>query len=134
MFYFIALIAVSFVGLAILFLRHVSHVRKLSEEHIYSLIRDKPSPFHEVKHFLIPFGIWMKQRISFLFLRISEKGVKRLQWLLLYCEKKLRFIADYLHGRKAFLRHKGQSPFWESMHEWKNELKNGNSKQGEKKE
>lgn len=113
-------------------MRHASRVREITKEELTNFVDATPSLFHEMRiAYFVPLGIWLKQSGSFLLYHFGELFLKLVSKRLLYIEAKLRIVADYLHGRKIVMRKKGQSPFWDSMHEWKEEMQNGN---GEKKE
>ncbi|MDP2676330.1 MAG: hypothetical protein Q8O83_01455 [bacterium] len=117
-------------GISVLFLRHMKGVRAFSQEELVQFIDTHPSPFHHIKQdYLSPFYQWCRHTVSFLFYHVGEWVVRRTRFLLLYAERQLKKIGDYLHGRKIVMRKKGQSPFWDSMHEWKEELKNGSGEE-----
>jgi len=133
MYILLGLFFVSCGGLAVLFLRHLKRVRVLSQEELMRVIDASPSPFYQIKKdYLLPFSLWCRHTAFFLFYHFGEWIVRRIRRLLLYIEERLQKIGDYLHGRKVVMREKGQSPFWDSMHEWKEELKN-NKEENEKK-
>jgi len=128
MYIFLGLFLLSFGGISALFLRHISAVRALPEEELVQFVDMNPSPFYSLQQdYVVPFSRWCQHTASFLFYHFGEWVVRHIRALLLFVEKRLKRIGDYLHGRKIVMRKKGQSPFWDSMHVWKEEIKNDNS-------
>lgn len=129
MYIFFGLFLFACAGMVVLFVRHIREIRALTEEKIFQFIESNPSPLYQIKaDYLLPFLQWCKQTASFLFYHFGEWIVRRIRASLLYIERRLRKVGEYLHGRKVVMRKKGQSPFWDSMHEWKEEIKSGNGK------
>lgn len=126
MIFFSSLLLISLVGFIALLSRHLSYVRSLKEEEIREFILTTPSPVKSFWRRTSSLRLWVFEHFSYLFYHFTEWTIKWIRVSLMIVEERLRIIGDYLHGRKIFFHKKRPSPFWSSIHEWKNGLKRGN--------
>ena len=127
----ISVFVASAVVLAVLFFRHLTTIRALSNEEIERKIKEQPSPFQEIEEKIFaPAGLWFSRHLPLFVLKTGEVSVSEIRRFLLRLAGALGGIHDYLRGRKISLSNSRKSAYWNEIHDV---VKNGNNGNGDKK-
>lgn len=127
-FYFIVLFIISFLGLSILFARHIKVIRGLSDEEQKEIVNSEPDFSSDFKFaFFIPLQRWVNNVLIPGFWNAVEQLFKHFGFWLSKLEKRVKNITDYLHGRNVALNNGGEpSEHIKELNEWKkNGFQNG---------